>query len=160
MSRTPDIRKIRDYFRWLKLSLEEKADADLPLNKAQYCKANNVSKVTLNKWEKDRNEEVNPEIEYDSIAWLKSRTAEADIALMKACATGNAQALKLFNQLMGRLVEKTEEKVTHELNADQLIEIERRARQSLISNGREGEMSPKPSLLPTKVWQGERPIIG
>ncbi len=55
---------------------------------------------------------------YDSSAWLRQRTHKADLNLIKAMGKGNTNALKLYYQLTGQLVEKQE--VKFGLNADEI----------------------------------------
>ena len=71
------------------------------------------------------------EKDYDSDTWLRGRTKEADTALIRSCASGNAASLKLFNQLINRLVEKQEVKIG--LTADEIakrnLEADRRIKE-------------------------------
>jgi len=71
---------------------------------------------------------------YNSTAWLKKRTEEADKALMVAVNSGKAEPLKLFYQLTGRnIVEKTD--VTHHFGADDIAKLHATNNRYLRENG-------------------------
>ena len=94
--------------------------------------------------------------EYDSTAWLKERTPEADEALIMACKSGSPSALKLLYQLLDRLVEKTEQKVDVKVDATELAKRHIENRKWLRDNGYMGDdgvgqVQPVTPLLPDKI---------
>ena len=94
--------------------------------------------------------------EYDSTAWLKERTPEADEALIKACKSGSPSALKLLYQLLDRLVEKAEQKVEVQFDSTELAKRHIENRKWLRDNGYMGDdgvgqVQPVTPLLPDKI---------
>lgn len=167
--------KKKIFYAWEDTPLENR----VPKYQSWLAKELNITTGTLINWRKERQEtQIVPLKEtvqrlgdkahsesppngqkYDSETWLKSRTQDADRDLMKACASGNAQALKLFNQLINRLVEKSEQKVKFELSASEHFRIRREAerRISEVCGGANGDrgLLPKQSLLPQEVWKNK-----
>jgi len=78
---------------------------------------------------------------YNSDDWLSLQAMEADKALMLACDSGNAQALRTYYQLTKRLIEKQE--VVHTLSPE-LIERSRKQAELEI----EGEFKELPDKPP------------
>ena len=93
--------------------------------KREYLKAHPLADPL--KVEMMEGEELAGDGDYDSEAWLRNRTAEADKALILACKRGSPSALKLLYQLLDRLTEKTEHKVELGLSAAEHIGIAREA---------------------------------
>ncbi|KKL91443.1 hypothetical protein LCGC14_1894640 [marine sediment metagenome] len=80
---------------------------------------------------------------YDSNDWLLNRTAEADKALLDSLSKGSPASLKLFYQLMDRLIEKQE--IIHGLTADETTRRNLEADRQLREDGyRVEEMPEKP----------------
>lgn len=152
---------------------EEKIKQGLPLTRQELATYMGVNRKTMWKWLEDlprfvaqtklNAKDIKALMEtslasksYDPEDWLKNRTEEADRALMVACANGNAAALKLFNQLTNRLVEKSEQKVEIGLSADEIarrnLEAERRVTE-FGSGYRVESLSSKPPLLPQEIRQ-------
>lgn len=136
------IRKKIEAFQWLGFTLEERFKRNLPVTQEEYAEKNQVSTRQLSNWkaeyDKVQSEKYHIEAEedsgdYDSAAWLLTRTPNADKALLKAMQGGSPAALKLFYQLLDRLTEKSEHKVKLELNADEItrrnLEAERQLRE-------------------------------
>jgi len=73
--------------------------------------------------------------EYDSKAYLRSRSMEADEALMEACKLKNANALTLFKKLTGDLVEKSAVEVTFGFSPAEHIRMARDAERRLREGG-------------------------
>ncbi len=73
------------------------------------------------------------EEDYDSTKWLSERTAQADEALLKSLKAGSPASLKLFYDLLNRLVEKKE--VTHKLDGGWLARELIAARRELEDSG-------------------------
>ena len=100
-------------------------------------------------------------LSYDSIAFLKTRTREADEALILAVNAGNPTAQKIYRQVIGQLVEKAETTHIFEVSADEHIRIAREAdkRISELSGAADGTqgLQPKSSLLPEKIRPGSGP---
>lgn len=88
---------------------------------------------------------------YDSEVYLDGKTHKVDAALLEACKKGSPGALKIYYQLMNRLVEKTEQEVKLGLSADELARRNLAAERELESGRETGyrveEVSEKPSLL-------------
>ena len=87
--------------------------------------------------------------EYDSEAYLRDRTPEADKALLQSMKNGNSSAIKLFYQLLDRLVEKKEEKIEIGLSADEIARRNLEADRQLRDAGYRVEKVQKESpILP------------
>jgi len=84
---------------------------------------------------------------YDSNDWLLNRTAEADKALLDSLSKGSPASLKLFYQLMDRLIEKQE--VSHIDGSILTREILRAFRE--FQDSGMAEMSNKPPVPPPGV---------
>ena len=92
--------------------------------------------------------------EFDPVAYLNSRSLEVVEAIVRGSKAGNASSQKLWGQLTGKLVEKTEN-INVELSAGDYIKIreEAKRRASEVSGTTDGDRSllPKPALLPKKI---------
>ena len=86
---------------------------------------------------------------HDSEEWLEDRSLAADEALMEAVKKGNAGAIKIYYQLMGKLVDKPLE-VNIGFTADDIVRERRRAEEELRSKG-VSEVRTEPALLPEHV---------
>jgi len=83
---------------------------------------------------------------YNSDEWLERQTADADAALLKACESGNAQALKIYYQLNKRLVDKQE--VTHLISPDIIERSRKKAEEEFrVIEGKYKELPDKPPEL-------------
>lgn len=118
------------FYDWLSKSPSERD----PFSQKDLAKKLGITESTLINWKKEKaNARIMApeEKEYDSIAYLRGRSPEADKALITSCLSGNASSLKLLKQLLGDLVEKTE--VTLGLTADEIarrnLEAERQLRE-------------------------------
>jgi len=92
---------------------------------------------------------------HDTNEYLASKSESVDEGLIKACDSGNAQALKIFYQLTNKLVEKREDKVTIEFSAADYIrfalEAGRRIREYQREYSRDDSLCSKPALLLDEV---------
>ena len=154
---------------WFGLTPEQRFSQGMPITKEELRRKLKVQNKTLQGWEQRYNvkalrnrmeitlggKEVPEEI-YDSKIWLTERTNEVDEALLISVKRGNAQAIKIYKQLTGELVEKSEQKVTLELSADEIarrnLEADRGLKKWLKQGrtGRQGveDLPEKPPLLP------------
>ncbi len=102
----------------------------------------------------DRELQRKPRFEYDSKAYLRSRSQEVDEALLEACKKGNANALKVYKQILGELVEKSPIEVKI-YNATDHFEAYREAEQrvSKLRRGAQRDISlqPRPVLLSKEI---------
>lgn len=154
---------------WFGLTPQERCDQKLPFNEQELAELLGIKKVkTIRDWRvewkklEQAKQEPNGAIpSYDSVEWLTGRTSQMDEALTKACQMGNAQALKLYYQITNRLIEKSEQKVQLELNADEIatqyIENRKWLREHgyLAENGM-GQVLPEPALLPENIREDKR----
>jgi len=109
--------KQKKYFSWLALPPEERE----PATKKALAEQMGISPLTLINWDKAVIKETEAPVEaYDSDAWLRGRTDKADQALLKAVQMGSPGAIKIFYQLLDRLVEKQEAKVEIGLSAAEI----------------------------------------
>jgi len=92
------------------------------------------------------------EDEYNPDTYLANRSLEADEALMNAVKKGNAGALKIYYQLMGKLVDKPLE-VNFGFTADDIARERKAAIEELENEEFEGvpKVPGKPTLLPEHV---------
>lgn len=74
-------------------------------------------------------------LDYQSEQSLAEKARQVDDALIKACERGNAQALRTYYQLTKRLVEKSEQEVTHKIDGSYLARELIRARRELADSG-------------------------
>lgn len=97
------------------------------------------------------------EADYNSEAYLNDQTDKVDLALIQACESNNAQALKIYYQLTKRLIEKQE--VTHKLDGSFITREILRAGDELESEGVAQVPEKPPTLLPKvcpDTGQGEK----
>jgi len=99
-------------------------------------------------------------LKYDSKAYLESRSQEVDDNLLKACKKLSPSALKVYYQILGKLIEKSETEVKIGLTADELarrnLEAERRVNDVGRGAGHRVESVPeKLPLLPDQVCESE-----
>ncbi len=126
------------YFEWLETP-HYKRD---PKTKAELAVQLGYSYDTLMKWAKKKPK-------YDSKEFLASRTLEVDQALVEACKAGRGDALRIYFQLMNRLVDKSETKVKLSLDADDIARINREAKERVNRElNRIHSLPRQPDLLP------------
>jgi len=95
----------KDFLAWLELPFDTK----WPKSKNAWAEQHGVNVSTLNKWEKEGSSLKEVKEEYDSEKSLLEKLREVDGDLVLSCKKGNAQALKIFFQRVGLLVEKPQE---------------------------------------------------
>lgn len=91
----------RWYFGWLEEHGFDSSDKESYLEQLDMAELPEVVK----QWDNEYRGIVPEQPDYDSKGFLQSQQARADMALLKACDSGNAQALKILNQRTGQLVE-------------------------------------------------------
>jgi len=148
------------YFAWKRFDQPYRLKCGLPLTKGEYAKFHNMPLSQIKKWDNSMNSAVNAmkpkieeeikepgvkEIAYNQETFLENRSKEADEALMEACKRGNASALKVYFQLTGRLIEKTEN-TNIDLGADDYRRIKTEAEQK--ASDFEAEYEGKGDVLP------------
>ncbi len=154
----------------LKLTPLQRRDKGLPESLDDVAKAVGKHIVTIRKWKKEfvdnpfadviakttPTKAVRPSKNYDSKKTLQGRSEEVDAALFRAVAAGKTEAIKLYKQLVGDLIEKKE--VTFGLSADEItrrnLEAERRSRDFRDGSGyRVEDLSEGLSVLPKEICE-------
>jgi hypothetical protein len=111
---------------------------------------------TLNKYIEEAEKQLEVPDKYDPDEAFFKNYKRIDAALMKACERGSPGALKIFYQLAGRLIERSEN-LNIDLTADDIFNIRQRARRELKEDGflgwGTGEVPDKPVILPEKIWE-------
>jgi hypothetical protein len=105
-----------EYYQWLMLPKGQR----VPATQKEMCIKLGVAKPTLNDWE--RQLLVSKE-EQDN----QRMVAIEDMLYDQATTKGVVKAAELYARIKGKLVEKTETKVSLELSADQLDKVRRSA---------------------------------
>ena len=90
-----------------------------PKAKITWAEQHGIHETTLTKWDRD-DRKVKEGEKYNSEGHLLTQLQAVDADLILACRKGNAQALKIFFQRTGLLVEKPQE--IHIFNANDYIE--------------------------------------
>lgn len=115
-----------------------------------------ISRVTLNTWRKEW-EQSNLPVERHS----DPEVQEVLDALKASCLKGNAFAGKVWLQVKGQLVDKSEVKVTLELSAEQIARRNLEAERKLGMAGyRVESVQAKPTLLPVNIREDTPPDTG
>ena len=99
MKQTTKHKKIGIYATWKALPEEER----IPKTYREMAEQLGMTPRGLRNWDKELDNG-----DYDSTKWLTERTPQADAALLAAMKRGNAQALKIYYQLIGKYEEKPE----------------------------------------------------
>uniref|UniRef100_A0A6M3KT31 Uncharacterized protein n=1 Tax=viral metagenome TaxID=1070528 RepID=A0A6M3KT31_9ZZZZ len=94
-------------------------DTRVPKAKITWAAEHNIHETTLTKWDRD-DRKVKEGEKYNSEGHLLTQLQAVDADLILACRKGNAQALKIFFQRTGLLVEKPVE--VNIFNANDYIE--------------------------------------
>jgi len=130
--------------------------------------AQSISRNTLNTWRKEWEETEQPD-NYDSDAFLRSRTPEADQSLIASVLKGNQGAFKIYYELLKRLEPKTDVKVTLERSAEErareYIETQQWLREhGYLNSPRIEPVQPESALLPEQIREdtpsdkGDNPV--
>ena len=133
---------------WFGMTDVERFKSGLPLDKQKLARHLKVGGTTIKDWEaKYYANKIGEELEasghlteeevidlnFDPEKWFQETRRERYEALLKACKTGNAQAIKLAAQLANELVEKQE--ITVGLSADEIARRNLEAERQLKKGG-------------------------
>ena len=106
-----------------------------------------VSEQSLINWKKELAAGNNGG-EYDSGLMLQNRSKELDEALIVACRKGDTSALRLANQLMGKLGKPKEEVDNFEPSAERISELIRIAEEEIREgDNRDPEVPTEPEVF-------------
>ncbi len=121
------------FIEWLALSDEEKINGGFPLTQKEFAIRHGKTEATLSIW---KQRAASGELEYGTGFQLDDGET-VDKALLSACKTGNAQALRIYYQITNRLVDKKEETHRFELTPDERINIAIQLRDAIIGEFRD-----------------------
>jgi hypothetical protein len=107
---------------WLALTPEERFATGECASMSEEAKLLGVNYQNLINWKKQYEKvytaKEDEDGEYDSLKFLLKRNPYVDECLLKSCEKGNANSIKIFKQLVGQFVEKSEQKVKLDISAE------------------------------------------
>ncbi len=160
------------YLFWRHLDVPTRLHRSLPITKKDFAKTQDVTLETMRAWDKwelaqklGDNLTLSGEVEkyldtegnFDMKKYLNTKKKELADAIHEASQKGNATAQRIEAQIIGELVEKSEQKVTLELSADEYARRNCEAERRLREQGyRVADVPEEHPLLSENLRKGKR----